>query len=96
MKDSAHRVTRDAVQRKVLTKGRCAECGTEKVDAHHEDYSNQLSVIWLCRKHHYLRHRAITIEQRLWSLLENGDGAKLVKSLKKADAPKYRFPRERR
>lgn len=27
-------------------------CGEEKVEAHHENYSKPLDVIWVCRKHH--------------------------------------------
>jgi len=35
----------------------CIECGNEKSQAHHEDYSKPLEVIWLCRKHHAELHR---------------------------------------
>lgn len=35
----------------------CSICGSIKnVDAHHEDYSKPLEVVWLCRSHHQLRH----------------------------------------
>lgn len=34
----------------------CSVCGDEEVQAHHEDYSKPLDVIWLCRKHHYAHH----------------------------------------
>lgn len=30
----------------------CVICGEVKSEAHHEDYSKPLEVIWLCRKHH--------------------------------------------
>ena len=31
----------------------CEICGeTRNIQAHHEDYSNPLDVIWLCAKHH--------------------------------------------
>lgn len=30
----------------------CVKCGDPKAQAHHEDYSKPLDVIWLCRKHH--------------------------------------------
>lgn len=34
----------------------CEVCGSEKVQAHHEDYSKPLDVIWLCFEHHRARH----------------------------------------
>lgn len=46
-----------AIKSGVLTRGPCEVCqSTEWVDAHHEDYSKPLEVMWLCRKHHRLRH----------------------------------------
>lgn len=27
-------------------------CGNLKVEAHHEDYSKPLMIVWLCKKHH--------------------------------------------
>lgn len=35
----------------------CRVCKSPKVEAHHPDYSRPLFVVWLCRKHHALRHR---------------------------------------
>jgi len=38
----------------------CRVCGsTEKVEAHHEDYSKPLVVDWLCFVHHRARHKEI-------------------------------------
>ncbi len=34
----------------------CEVCGAEKTDAHHDDYSQPLSVRWLCRSHHKKHH----------------------------------------
>lgn len=31
-------------------------CGSLDVQAHHDDYSKPLDVIWLCRKHHHEHH----------------------------------------
>lgn len=39
-----------------LTRSPCEVCGSHKVDAHHDDYSQPLKVRWLCRKHHYDLH----------------------------------------
>tara|TARA_R100001244_G_C5160549_1_gene130951 strand:+ start:130 stop:552 length:423 start_codon:yes stop_codon:yes gene_type:complete len=34
-------------------------CGSDKSEAHHEDYSKPLEVVWLCRKHHSQRHKEL-------------------------------------
>ncbi len=37
---------------------RCADCGelSDKIRAHHEDYTQPLDVLWLCRECHRRRH----------------------------------------
>lgn len=35
----------------------CYICGKEKSQAHHEDYFKPLDIIWLCSKHHAIRHK---------------------------------------
>lgn len=30
----------------------CIKCGNKKSEAHHENYSKPLQIIWLCKKHH--------------------------------------------
>ena len=41
-----------------LIKDTCKVCGTnENVEAHHEDYSKPLEIIWLCRNHHREHHK---------------------------------------
>lgn len=37
----------------------CFCCGEEKVEGHHPDYSQPLSVVWLCKKHHSEVHRGV-------------------------------------
>jgi len=44
-------VTR-AIQKGILKRQPCEECGEIKSEAHHDDYSKQLEVRWLCEKHH--------------------------------------------
>lgn len=35
------------------------KCGSQKVEAHHNDYSKPLEVVWLCRKCHADLHREL-------------------------------------
>ena len=35
-----------------LQKGICVICGSENVEAHHDDYDKPLEVVWVCFKHH--------------------------------------------
>lgn len=34
----------------------CSQCGV-KAEAHHEDYSKPLEVLWLCKRHHQQHHQ---------------------------------------
>ena len=45
-----------------LTRKPCERCGARKAQAHHEDYSKPLDVIWLCPKDHKARHREMLYE----------------------------------
>ena len=43
------------IKRGKVTKRPCAVCGTSHaIEAHHEDHSKPLEVIWLCRTHHLM------------------------------------------
>lgn len=42
-----------------LRKERCFNCGDERTEKHHEDYSQPLQVAWLCRKCHVDHHKGI-------------------------------------
>lgn len=55
----ARQRVRDAIRRGRLTRKPCEVCGSFKSEAHHEDYSNPLSVNWLCRMHHREADRRI-------------------------------------
>jgi hypothetical protein len=39
-----------------LVRKPCEVCNVVPAQAHHEDYSKPLEVVWLCRKHHTERH----------------------------------------
>lgn len=56
-KYAAHAAVSNAVKTGVLVPLPCEVCGTnEKVHAHHDDYSKQLDVRWLCAAHHAQWH----------------------------------------
>ncbi len=46
-----------AIRSGKLTKLPCERCGAKKVEAHHEDYSKPLAVMWLCPEHHRQIHK---------------------------------------
>jgi len=52
----------NAVRDGRLKKTPCEVCGSEDAEAHHEDYSRPLDVVWLCRKHHVLLHGKVPFE----------------------------------
>jgi hypothetical protein len=50
--------TRNCIKSGVLIKEPCKVCGTnENIEAHHDDYSKPLDIIWLCRHHHRELHK---------------------------------------
>jgi hypothetical protein len=52
-----------AIEAGKLVSQPCYVCGTDQlIHAHHEDYSKPLDVLWLCRKHHHVRHKIIKLE----------------------------------
>jgi hypothetical protein len=55
-KKSATTTLGNAVRDGKITKMPCAKCGDPRSEAHHEDYSKPLDVIWLCKKHHWMVH----------------------------------------
>lgn len=46
-----------ALKKGHLKRTPCVNCGGEKVEMHHPDYSKPLEVIFLCHKHHMELHR---------------------------------------
>lgn len=51
-----HLTVQNAIRLGVIHRGPCAVCGNPNAESHHEDYSQPLTVIWLCRAHHKARH----------------------------------------
>lgn len=62
-KVAARRAVKLALKEGRLEKGPCEVCGIEhgRIDAHHDDYTKQLDVRWLCRKHHLAHHRTLKL-----------------------------------
>lgn len=58
-KRNAHnKVARALMNGKLIRKSKCEKCSSiEKIEAHHENYSKPLEVIWLCEKCHKDIHR---------------------------------------
>jgi hypothetical protein len=53
----AHKVVQHAKSIGSILPLPCQRCGSnDNVEAHHEDYSRPLDVVWLCREHHNARH----------------------------------------
>lgn len=64
-KRNAHHAVYVALRDGCLTKLPCAICGDQKSEAHHEDYSRPLDVVWLCVTCHNERHNEIRKCMRL-------------------------------
>ena len=54
-KYKAQNTVNNAIRDGKLERETCVICG-EKAQAHHEDYSSPLAVVWLCPEHHSLHH----------------------------------------
>lgn len=55
-KKMAHNAVNNAVRDGKMMQKPCEVCGVKYSEAHHDDYSKPLDVIWLCPKHHAERH----------------------------------------
>lgn len=55
-KNKSRLVTKYAIKVGFLKKQPCRACGNIKVDAHHVNYKNPMSIWWLCKKHHTETH----------------------------------------
>lgn len=56
MKEISRRYANHAQRWGELVPQPCADCGADKSEKHHEDYSKPFEIVWLCRKCHRKRH----------------------------------------
>lgn len=54
----AHTILNNALASGKIQKLPCSQCGNPNSQAHHEDYSQPLEVVWLCARHHSELHAA--------------------------------------
>lgn len=52
----AHLAVQRGLKSGDLVRQPCEVCGHPRTDAHHDDYSEPLTVRWLCRQHHTRLH----------------------------------------
>lgn len=58
-----------ALMRGDVKKLPCCVCEKPKSEAHHEDYTKPLDVIWYCKKHHMDRHKEMRDAGFVWDEL---------------------------
>ena len=64
IKARAHAAVHKALRDGTLKRGKCEECGSLRVEAHHDDYDRPLDVRWLCRRHHVEHHVRLRRQQK--------------------------------
>lgn len=57
-----------ALRKGLLVRLACQHCGSERSQAHHEDYDKPLDVLWLCQSCHFKHHYSPAC--RHWQLAE--------------------------
>lgn len=60
-KTRARLMVKRAVKSGKIVRQPCNVCGDPQAEAHHEDYSKPLEVVWLCFKHHREAHGQISL-----------------------------------
>ena len=58
-KTKARNAISNALRDGLIVRKPCERCSHPKSEAHHDDYSKPLEVIWLCNKHHRERHKEL-------------------------------------
>jgi ribosomal protein S27AE len=56
LKIRARQILYNALRRGDIKKAPCEDCGSDKAQAHHEDYSRPLDVKWKCARCHTDHH----------------------------------------
>lgn len=59
LQDFAQRAVMDAVRIGTLIPMPCQACSHHKAEAHHQDYTRPLWIVWLCKKHHAGEHKRL-------------------------------------
>ena len=54
-----HNAVARAIKSGKLVKQSCKRCGSEKTEAHHENYDEPLNIVWLCSVCHKKRHNEL-------------------------------------
>ncbi len=63
LKEGARGSVNRAIKNGTITRKPCEVCGTsDRIEAHHDDYSKPLDVRFLCQKHHNQHHRTIGLQ----------------------------------
>jgi ribosomal protein S27AE len=57
----ARDAVREALRDGRLTRQPCSECGAAKAQAHHDDYTRRLDIVWLCAKCHARTHKLLVL-----------------------------------
>jgi DNA-directed RNA polymerase subunit M/transcription elongation factor TFIIS len=69
-KDMARNKANDRLQRGKIEKQPCRDCGSPDSQMHHEDYSQPLDVVWLCRQCHLDLHKRQNAERAAYEIAE--------------------------
>jgi hypothetical protein len=64
-KKKARAIADDAVKKGLIQRKPCEVCGAHRAQAHHDDYSKPLDVVWLCSTHHAERHVWLNDQKRI-------------------------------
>lgn len=83
-KRNATTAVSNALRSGKLKKMPCSVCFSTKAEAHHEDYTKPLEVVWYCKTHHMLRH----VELRKMGCVWDMAGKPVFPSKNRSDADK--------